>query len=335
MATGTSFRRGGATACRLAILLLMAILTGRPDDAPAQDNSCVYAGDGICQAWPFAELERFCVPGTDHGDCRGREVLFGSDIELVEPERLIGQTPAWLRLARNEIFARHGAFFRSDDLAAFFATRDWYARDPGVVSLTPVEQANVATIQEVEAAPFGPISDAGWPTPTSTWTATLVIAGRDPLPVFGSPTTLRLGAPGADEVTFVNLTAGMLHIQDGDEGIGVGLGAVPDVIYPTPGWLADMGAVVARVGDRPEGRVFAVRGAPDWADGAVTVEGRLTVNTDGVVVDGSFGWRWQECCGGETTEWIENAFRLEDFAPHSVDPTLFVPDRRVDWVYPG
>lgn len=31
-----------------------------------------------------------------------------------------------LRLARNEIFARHGYIFRSDDLLQYFGRKSWY-----------------------------------------------------------------------------------------------------------------------------------------------------------------------------------------------------------------
>lgn len=35
-------------------------------------------------------------------------------------------TPESLRIAKNEIFARHGYQFRTQELAEYFSKRDWY-----------------------------------------------------------------------------------------------------------------------------------------------------------------------------------------------------------------
>ena len=34
--------------------------------------------------------------------------------------------PGQIRIARNEIYARHGRIFKSDDLADYFASKSWY-----------------------------------------------------------------------------------------------------------------------------------------------------------------------------------------------------------------
>jgi len=326
--------RAAAMKVAMAVALTVA-LSALPASAPAQDDSCAYAGDGLCQTWPFAALERFCVPGTDQGDCRGREVLFGSDSQPIVPERLFGQTPGWLRLARNEIYARSGHVFQSDDLAAFFATLDWYRPGAAGRDLSAVEQANVTTILAAEAAPLGEFSAAGWPVAEGTWRALLRVDGAAPVPIFGSPTTLRIGAPGADQVTFVNLTEAFLHLQDGWSGIGVGQGALPEFVYPDPVWLEGMEAEIVSVDIAADARIFHLRAAPDWAGKSVILEGQVTVSQDGIVLAGRFGWLWQECCGGEATEWVAVDFRLEGLARGPVDPALFVPDRLVAWNYPG
>jgi len=57
-----------------------------------------------------------------------------------------------LRLARNEIYARHGRIFKSADLAAHFGRYAWYRPTAAEVTLSPVEQANVDLLQRAEAA---------------------------------------------------------------------------------------------------------------------------------------------------------------------------------------
>jgi hypothetical protein len=57
-----------------------------------------------------------------------------------------------LRLARNEIFARNGRTFRSPDLDAYFRRFSWYRPRGYEVTLTPLEQANVAFLTRAEAA---------------------------------------------------------------------------------------------------------------------------------------------------------------------------------------
>jgi hypothetical protein len=54
---------------------------------------------------------------------------------------------------RNEIYARHGHVFRSAHWREHFEAADWYRPKPGqTVTLTPLEQANVAIIQAAERA---------------------------------------------------------------------------------------------------------------------------------------------------------------------------------------
>ena len=56
-----------------------------------------------------------------------------------------------LHIARNEIFARRGRYFKDDALRAYFSQFPWYQPHAWEVPLTPVEQANVGLIQSVEA----------------------------------------------------------------------------------------------------------------------------------------------------------------------------------------
>ncbi len=55
-----------------------------------------------------------------------------------------------LRIARNEIYARKGRYFKDQQLAAYFARMPWYKPYAWDVSLSAVEQANVTLIQSLE-----------------------------------------------------------------------------------------------------------------------------------------------------------------------------------------
>ncbi len=61
-------------------------------------------------------------------------------------------TPKQLRLARNEIYARHGYIFESDDLRIYFSKKSWYFPNPNYNSslLNSIEKYNVKLIQDRE-----------------------------------------------------------------------------------------------------------------------------------------------------------------------------------------
>ena len=92
--------------------------------------------------------------------------------ELTEAD-LAGLTAEQLRIARNEIYARHGRKFADKDLQAYFDALSWYSGtiapesfDPSVLS--EIEVKNIATIEKVEAAKSAPaIVDPGYVLPDS------------------------------------------------------------------------------------------------------------------------------------------------------------------------
>jgi dipeptidyl aminopeptidase/acylaminoacyl peptidase len=59
---------------------------------------------------------------------------------------------AYLRLLRNEIFARHGRTFKSEDLNEIFKATDWYKPDPNYSDdmLNDIERKNVQFILDYE-----------------------------------------------------------------------------------------------------------------------------------------------------------------------------------------
>jgi hypothetical protein len=84
---------------------------------------------------------------------RGAEygyIFANSDRVRLTPDMLRGLTRDQLRLARNEIYARRGRFFRDQQLATYFSRFDWYKPHAWDVPLNPIEQANVNLITSME-----------------------------------------------------------------------------------------------------------------------------------------------------------------------------------------
>ena len=79
-----------------------------------------------------------------------------SDTRLLTREEVEAHSKEELRLARNEIFARHGMIF-GGDLEQYFSSKSWYTPTvPGEefydrVEMSLTEEANIELIQEVEA----------------------------------------------------------------------------------------------------------------------------------------------------------------------------------------
>jgi hypothetical protein len=60
-----------------------------------------------------------------------------------------------LKIMRNEIFARHGYIFKTNDMKAYFTAQPWYRPQRADVSsmLTAIEKKNVEFIKQAEALP--------------------------------------------------------------------------------------------------------------------------------------------------------------------------------------
>lgn len=81
------------------------------------------------------------------------DVIPLSSDRIISERDLIGMDEATLRLARNEIFARHGYVFKSDELSAYFSQFEWYTPRTRDVQLSDIEQSNVALIKSYEESP--------------------------------------------------------------------------------------------------------------------------------------------------------------------------------------
>lgn len=91
------------------------------------------------------------------GDAGYGFIIDGSDVRYLTEDELRGMTKEELRLARNEIYAKHGRIFESADLKDYFNSMEWYY--PTIPAdqfndstiLNQYEKANLALIKEIEA----------------------------------------------------------------------------------------------------------------------------------------------------------------------------------------
>ena len=79
------------------------------------------------------------------------DFLFAS-FELLDSVFLSKYSKKELRLIRNEIFARYGYVFKSEDLKTYFNAKDWYVpkRENVDDMLTEREKKNIILLKEVE-----------------------------------------------------------------------------------------------------------------------------------------------------------------------------------------
>ncbi|KQL39965.1 hypothetical protein AN960_08345 [Bacillus sp. FJAT-25509] len=78
-------------------------------------------------------------------------ILPGSNSRKLTNADLIKLAPNDLRLARNEIYARHGLVFKSSDLTIYFSSKSWYKPNPAYGGqLNDVEQYNLNLIKSRE-----------------------------------------------------------------------------------------------------------------------------------------------------------------------------------------
>ena len=71
---------------------------------------------------------------------------------MLTPADIRGLTKWDLKVMRNEIFARYGYIFKTEEMIAYFKMQSWYRPRFNDVSarLTPVEKKNIAFIQQYE-----------------------------------------------------------------------------------------------------------------------------------------------------------------------------------------
>jgi hypothetical protein len=111
----------------------------------------------IARLGPALESPRInqAPPHLGKATDRASLLLRDTDVRYLSRAELQTLSADQLHIARNEIFARRGRFFKDDALRAYFLQFPWYRPHAWEVPLSLVEQANVARIQSVEEANLG------------------------------------------------------------------------------------------------------------------------------------------------------------------------------------
>jgi hypothetical protein len=163
MSPGGMSRLQQAAACAgilSTLVVVLSFLTGMPtlpaffsSRPPAQPQ----ARNPIAPAAFHVEAAPAAPRGTVNrqSGCPGPPgqlyIFPDSSNRILQPEELQSLPTYKLRIARNEIFARHGLRFYSD-MKTYFACEPWYRATTDNVSneLSPVEHANIASILRAE-----------------------------------------------------------------------------------------------------------------------------------------------------------------------------------------
>lgn len=149
-------------ACRLYFKDDVLLRLRYAEDARKASDSVDYDGSGGTEydAWrEFALSEAYTLyaDACQAAAAQSGYVLPGSDSRYLREDDLRGLTAEECRLARNEIFARHGRRFEDPALQAYFDACSWYAgtvaaEDFDESVFNEYEAANVAFIREYETA---------------------------------------------------------------------------------------------------------------------------------------------------------------------------------------
>lgn len=132
--------------------------------ATSADEDAATSGDVADEEPPATEPSPVQVPVVDHttgvnpaSEADDYYVLPESSTRVYSASELSGLSDWDLKVARNEIFARHGRGFNDDALQAYFNSKSWYRQlytpeeyDALPDQLSETEHANVDVIKSLE-----------------------------------------------------------------------------------------------------------------------------------------------------------------------------------------
>lgn len=120
------------------------------NDADAGNDANPYGSNATAyESTPGGDSVLYSEPADAYESRLPGRYPFASE-RLLTDEELACYPSAELRLMRNEIYARHGYIFKSEDLAAHFGAQSWYTPRTSQVTLSDIEQKNVAKIRRYE-----------------------------------------------------------------------------------------------------------------------------------------------------------------------------------------
>jgi len=104
---------------------------------------------------PYEKIgwENLALYGGSPGKAEVDEyIIKGSDTRYLTNFDLSALTKEQLAIARNEIFARHGYVFKTQDYIDYFNSKSWYKPDPNYSgNLSDIEEYNVNLIKQYES----------------------------------------------------------------------------------------------------------------------------------------------------------------------------------------
>ena len=134
------------TLLAIAIIPLFYILNDWGND----NESYEWQEDSTIDNPAFLDVKDNELP-EDSGSAYDDYILADSQYTKLVETQLYGLSKSDLRIARNEIYARHGYIFESADLQNYFSSQSWYESDALYnYELTDIEQYNVTLIETME-----------------------------------------------------------------------------------------------------------------------------------------------------------------------------------------
>ena len=117
---------------------------------------CIFFGENIFTNLNNNEYNNYTRNNSSSSNKTGGYIISYSSDVLLTSSDIQGLSKQQLRYARNEIYARHGRKFQSQDLRNYFNSKSWYR---GVIEpsnfndktmLTNIEIKNIQFLKSVE-----------------------------------------------------------------------------------------------------------------------------------------------------------------------------------------
>jgi YARHG domain-containing protein/TIR domain-containing protein len=144
---GRSLVYAAAASVAGAVALLALLWAGAPAWEWSLTKLLIPAGRAI----PADPTPQISTTIAARAKAHGGFIFPDSDQRLLGDEELKGLSAIELRVARNEIYARHGRFFVDARLVNYFSQFAWYHPRQVEVELSSLETSNVNTIQSAES----------------------------------------------------------------------------------------------------------------------------------------------------------------------------------------
>lgn len=97
--------------------------------------------DTASESYSKEAVETAAAIEAENGMDASEYILPDSDTRCLTEEDVTGLSEEEIRIALNEIYARHGRIFQSEDLNVYFASRSWYEPKYSAEEFSAVESS--------------------------------------------------------------------------------------------------------------------------------------------------------------------------------------------------